>query len=209
MLRDERGRLCAALVDVPSYAGKQDTFHALIAACIVAASAGIAVLMHLIRRVRRPVFADHDRVVAALGVSAIDVLPAFIAATAALLVIGLPAALLQQRHSPIVRDASARIRIDTVFTAMEDAKAIPFQWTSDMATYMTQQIALALRIPFTSETLRKRVIETLPDRLDAEVELAVLPEPEQLVEVGAHVGGSVHPPTLVAPSHADAVATPE
>jgi anthranilate phosphoribosyltransferase len=35
-----------ALVDVPSYAGKQDTFHALIAAAIVAASAGAAVLMH-------------------------------------------------------------------------------------------------------------------------------------------------------------------
>ena len=35
-----------ALVDVPSYAGKQDTFHALIAASFVAASAGAAVLMH-------------------------------------------------------------------------------------------------------------------------------------------------------------------
>ena len=36
----------AALVDIPSYAGKQDTFHALIAASIVAASAGATVLMH-------------------------------------------------------------------------------------------------------------------------------------------------------------------
>lgn len=35
-----------ALVDVPSYAGKQDTFHALIAASIIAASAGATVLMH-------------------------------------------------------------------------------------------------------------------------------------------------------------------
>jgi anthranilate phosphoribosyltransferase len=35
-----------ALVDVPSYAGKQETFHALIAASIVAASAGAVVLMH-------------------------------------------------------------------------------------------------------------------------------------------------------------------
>ena len=35
-------------------------------------------------------------------------------------------------------------------------------------------IALALRIPFTSETLRKRVVETLSDRLDAEVELGDL-----------------------------------
>lgn len=36
----------AAVVDVPSYAGKQDTFHALAAASIVAASAGATVLMH-------------------------------------------------------------------------------------------------------------------------------------------------------------------
>lgn len=35
-----------ALVDVPSYAGKLETFHALVAASIVAASAGAAVLMH-------------------------------------------------------------------------------------------------------------------------------------------------------------------
>jgi anthranilate phosphoribosyltransferase len=35
-----------ALVDVPSYAGKQDTFHAIVAASIVAAAAGAAVLMH-------------------------------------------------------------------------------------------------------------------------------------------------------------------
>jgi len=35
-----------ALVDVPTYAGKQDTFHALIAAAIVATAGGAAVLMH-------------------------------------------------------------------------------------------------------------------------------------------------------------------
>ena len=46
------------------------------------------------------------------GVSAIDVLPAFIAAFAALIVIAIPAALLQQRHSPIVKDASARVHVD-------------------------------------------------------------------------------------------------
>jgi uncharacterized membrane protein len=46
------------------------------------------------------------------GVSPIAVLPAFIAATAALLVIGVPAALLQQRHSPIVKDPSLRVTID-------------------------------------------------------------------------------------------------
>ncbi|MDF0667575.1 MAG: anthranilate phosphoribosyltransferase [Nitrospira sp.] len=35
-----------ALVDVPTYAGKQDTFHAIIAASIVAVAAGAAVMMH-------------------------------------------------------------------------------------------------------------------------------------------------------------------
>src|SRR6185437_2493633 len=35
-----------ALVDVPTYAGKQDTFHAIVAASIVAVAAGAAVLMH-------------------------------------------------------------------------------------------------------------------------------------------------------------------
>jgi uncharacterized protein involved in outer membrane biogenesis len=35
-------------------------------------------------------------------------------------------------------------------------------------------ITLGLRIPFTSETLRKRVVQTLSDRLDAEVELSDL-----------------------------------
>ncbi|NWF74190.1 MAG: anthranilate phosphoribosyltransferase [Nitrospirae bacterium] len=34
------------VVDLPSYAGKQDTFHALAAAAVVAASAGASVLMH-------------------------------------------------------------------------------------------------------------------------------------------------------------------
>ncbi|MCC7081826.1 MAG: citrate transporter [Burkholderiales bacterium] len=46
------------------------------------------------------------------GVSAVAVLPAFIASAAALIVIGIPAALLQQRHSPIVKDASARTEVD-------------------------------------------------------------------------------------------------
>ena len=34
------------LIDLPTYAGKQDTFHALIGAAIVASAAGAAVLMH-------------------------------------------------------------------------------------------------------------------------------------------------------------------
>lgn len=34
------------LVDLPTYAGKQDTFHAIVASAIVAAAGGVAVLMH-------------------------------------------------------------------------------------------------------------------------------------------------------------------
>ncbi|MFO0705439.1 MAG: anthranilate phosphoribosyltransferase [Nitrospira sp.] len=35
-----------ALVDVPTYAGKQDTFHALIAASFIASAAGASIVMH-------------------------------------------------------------------------------------------------------------------------------------------------------------------
>ena len=41
-----RIRIDRPLVDVATYAGKQDTFHALIPAAIVAAAAGTAILMH-------------------------------------------------------------------------------------------------------------------------------------------------------------------
>jgi Na+/H+ antiporter NhaD/arsenite permease-like protein len=46
------------------------------------------------------------------GVSPVDVLEAFIAASVALVVFGVPAALQQQRYSPIVKDASQRIHVD-------------------------------------------------------------------------------------------------
>jgi Na+/H+ antiporter NhaD/arsenite permease-like protein len=46
------------------------------------------------------------------GVSPIDVLEAFIPAGVALVLFGVPAALQQQRYSPIVKDASARIHVD-------------------------------------------------------------------------------------------------
>jgi Na+/H+ antiporter NhaD/arsenite permease-like protein len=46
------------------------------------------------------------------GVSPVDVLEAFIAAAAALVVFGIPAALQQQRYSPIVRDAGQGVTVD-------------------------------------------------------------------------------------------------
>ena len=46
------------------------------------------------------------------GVNPLDVLEAFVAAGAALAIFGVPAALQQHRHSPIVRDAAERVVID-------------------------------------------------------------------------------------------------
>ena len=48
------------------------------------------------------------------GVSPVAVLEAYTAAVAATVIFGIPAAIQQQRHSPIIRDASAGIRIDFV-----------------------------------------------------------------------------------------------
>jgi Na+/H+ antiporter NhaD/arsenite permease-like protein len=46
------------------------------------------------------------------GVSPVDVLEAFIASGVALVLFGVPAALQQQRYSPIIKEASRRIRVD-------------------------------------------------------------------------------------------------
>ena len=46
------------------------------------------------------------------GVDPLDVLEAFIAAAAAMLIFGVPAAIQQQRYSPITRDAAAGVRVD-------------------------------------------------------------------------------------------------
>ena len=46
------------------------------------------------------------------GVSPVDVLEAFVAAGVAMVIFGIPAALQQQRYSPIVKDASLRIHVD-------------------------------------------------------------------------------------------------
>jgi Na+/H+ antiporter NhaD/arsenite permease-like protein len=48
------------------------------------------------------------------GVSPLAVIEAYIAASVALVIFGIPAALQQQRHSPITRDSAAGIRIDGV-----------------------------------------------------------------------------------------------
>ncbi len=46
------------------------------------------------------------------GISPLKVLDAFLGAAAAILIFGIPASIVQQRHSPIVRDAPSGLRID-------------------------------------------------------------------------------------------------
>ncbi|HET6802299.1 MAG TPA: citrate transporter [Casimicrobiaceae bacterium] len=48
------------------------------------------------------------------GVSPLSVVEAYIAASVAMLIFGIPAAIQQQRYSPIVRDTTSTIRIDSV-----------------------------------------------------------------------------------------------
>ena len=52
------------------------------------------------------------------GVDAADVLHAYVAAAAALLIFGIPAALQQQRYSPIVRQARAGVHVDWTCVAV-------------------------------------------------------------------------------------------
>lgn len=58
-----------------------------------------------------------------------------------------------------VTDEKQLAAIDTVFGAMKDAKALPFQWTSDMATYMTQQIALAVNGEADAKAQLDKIVE--------------------------------------------------
>jgi Na+/H+ antiporter NhaD/arsenite permease-like protein len=48
------------------------------------------------------------------GVSPLSVLDAYIAASIALVIFGIPASMQQQRHSPIIKNSSAVVRIDSV-----------------------------------------------------------------------------------------------
>src|SRR6059058_2671133 len=46
------------------------------------------------------------------GVDPLDVLEAFVAASAAMLIFGIPASMQQHRYSPITKDAAAGVRVD-------------------------------------------------------------------------------------------------
>jgi len=52
------------------------------------------------------------------GVDPLDVLEAFVAAGAAMLILGVPASLQQQRYSPITKDAAAGLRVDWLRVAI-------------------------------------------------------------------------------------------
>ena len=80
------------------------------------------------------------------GVSPLDVLHAYVAASAALLVFGVPASLQQQRHSPIVNDAAQDVRIDWTRVAV-----VALILASAIAVNVTVNVSfpeLADRFPF-------------------------------------------------------------
>ena len=80
------------------------------------------------------------------GVSPLDVLHAYVAAGAALLVFGVPASLQQQRHSPIVSDAAQDVRIDWTRVAV-----VALILASAIAVNVTVNVSfpeLADRFPF-------------------------------------------------------------
>jgi Na+/H+ antiporter NhaD/arsenite permease-like protein len=85
------------------------------------------------------------------GVSPADVLDAYIAAGAALLVFGVPAALQQQRYSPIVKGAQAGTRIDWVRVGV-----VAFILAAAITVNVTTNVkfpALADRFPFLGATV--------------------------------------------------------
>lgn len=65
--------------------------------------------------------------------------------------------------SSSITDPKQLAAIDTVFAALEDARATPFQWTSDMGTYMTQQIALAVNGEADAKETLDKIVEYAND----------------------------------------------
>jgi Na+/H+ antiporter NhaD/arsenite permease-like protein len=98
------------------------------------------------------------------GKSPLDVLHAYVAAVAAMLVFGVPAALQQQRFAPIIKDAPANVRIDTarltvvalvlagailtnvVINSEWPERASAFPWIG-AAVWVTLLLAASLRRP--------------------------------------------------------------
>jgi Na+/H+ antiporter NhaD/arsenite permease-like protein len=96
------------------------------------------------------------------GVSPFAVVHAYVAAVVALLVFGVPASLQQQRHSPIVRQASGRTRVDWVRVGV-----VGVILAAAVATNVTINVAfpsLATRFPFIGASVWVALFLTAPLR---------------------------------------------
>ncbi|HUP94841.1 MAG TPA: citrate transporter [Burkholderiales bacterium] len=96
------------------------------------------------------------------GVSPLDVLEAYVAAAAALLVFGIPAAIQQQRYSPITTDAPVGIRIDWVRVGV-----VAFILAAAIAANVYINVAwpaLADRFPFIGAAVWVAILVSAPLR---------------------------------------------
>jgi Na+/H+ antiporter NhaD/arsenite permease-like protein len=92
------------------------------------------------------------------GVSPVDVLEAFIAAGAALAVFGIPAAIQQQRYSPIVREGARGVHVDWARVAI-----VAIILTAAIATNVTMNTqfpALADRFPWLGAAVWVAILAT-------------------------------------------------
>ncbi|MFO1427628.1 MAG: hypothetical protein U1F11_11815 [Steroidobacteraceae bacterium] len=96
------------------------------------------------------------------GVPARDVLQAYVAAAVALLAFAVPAALQQQRHSPIVRDAAAGVQVDAARLAIVAAILV-----AAVATNVTMNLrfaAIADHFPFIGAAVWAALLLSVPLR---------------------------------------------
>jgi Na+/H+ antiporter NhaD/arsenite permease-like protein len=116
------------------------------------------------------------------GVSPARVLPAYAAAVAALIVLGIPAAFLQQKHSPIVKDPSPGTRVDWGRVAVVAAVLVAaittnvtvnlrFPQAADRFPFIGAAVALALLV---TASVRKPAWTLLPGALRGAVFLLAL-----------------------------------
>jgi Na+/H+ antiporter NhaD/arsenite permease-like protein len=96
------------------------------------------------------------------GIAPLDVIHAYAAAGAALIVLGIPAAILQQKHSPIIKDPSPGTRIDWGRVAVVAAVLV-----AAIATNVTVNLrftALADHFPFIGAAVALALLLTAPVR---------------------------------------------
>ena len=105
------------------------------------------------------------------GVSPIDVLEAFVAASVALVIFGIPAAFQQQRYSPIVKDTSSRVHVD--WSRVGIVVAILTAAIAANVAINTKAPHLSDRFPFIGAAVWVAILACVPVR---KPQWALLPE---------------------------------